>query len=184
MRGLAVLALLAGCGDATIGGPPVEASADAQPEVADAVPPVVLPPPDARSCAGGDAQVVDPSNGHCLLYVAAITTWSLAQADCVARGGSLAAISSAAENGIVTGLPTTPATLPDVWIGLTDTAVEGTFTWVTGEALAYTNWRTGEPNNGGTSGMQEDCAVLEADTAGTWDDRPCGRQYPYICEMP
>jgi hypothetical protein len=179
---LAVLIVLAGCGDAVLGGPPVEIGADAEPADPDAIPVAVAP--DARPCAGGDARTTDPATGHCSVYVAPIKTRDLAEADCEARGGTLAVLTSATEVAIVTPLPTTPATFPDVWLGGTDAAVEGAFTWVTGEILAYTNWRTGEPNNGGTSGIPENCMILEADTAGTWDDRPCGREYPYVCELP
>lgn len=183
MRGFAVVVIFAaGCGGGTIGDPPIEQQADARPPAPDAIPAVDLP--DAHPCTGGDARMTDPDTGICYVYVAAITTWSLAQADCVARGGTLVVPTSSIEVALAAELPTTPLTLPDAWIGGTDAAVEGTFTWVTGEALAYTNWRAGEPNNGGTSGTQEDCVALEADTAGTWDDRPCGREYPYICELP
>lgn len=182
----AVFALVAGtwaCGGGVIGDPPIEIAPDAEAIPPDAIPPIQLAP-DARICEGGDARGVDPASGHCLVYIDAIATWDAAQADCVSRGGTLAAPTSAQEVAFVTSLPTMPTVLPDVWLGARDVTVEGTFSWVTGENLAYTNWRTGEPNNGGTSGVEEDCMVLEADTAGTWDDRPCGREYPHLCELP
>jgi hypothetical protein len=179
----AVLALLTACGG-VVGDPPIEIAPDAEPIEPDAIPPITLAPDAGQICEGGDARAIDAASGHCIVYVNAIATWNVAQADCVSRGGTLAAPTSAQEVAFVTGLPTMVLTLPDIWLGANDGATEGTFTWITGEGLAYTNWRTGEPNNGGTSGVEEDCMVLEADTAGTWDDRPCGREYPHLCELP
>jgi hypothetical protein len=34
-----------------------------------------------------------------------------------------------------------------LWIGLTDAGHEGTFTWVSGEPVTYTNWLPGQPDN-------------------------------------
>ena len=45
--------------------------------------------------------------------------------------------------------PTSPSPTMPCGIGLSDAASEGTFTWSTGEPLAYTNWHAGEPNNPG-----------------------------------
>ncbi|MCX6615023.1 MAG: PKD domain-containing protein [Acidobacteria bacterium] len=50
------------------------------------------------------------------------------------------------------------------WIGLTDEAVEGTWAWLSGEPLTYTNWDSGEPNNAGN----EDYGQFKDD--GTWND--------------
>jgi hypothetical protein len=44
----------------------------------------------------------------------------------------------------------TVANRKSTWIGLSDAASEGTFEWVTGEGLGYTNWIAGEPNNSNT----------------------------------
>ena len=63
------------------------------------------------------------------------------------------------------------------WIGLNDRSVEGTFVWSNGEAVTYTNWTAGEPNNSGN----EDCAHIWS--SGTWNDIPCtGYPTPYVCE--
>jgi len=66
----------------------------------------------------------------------------------------------------------------DLWIGLTDEAVEGDFTWVSGGSLSWTNWRANEPND---SGYNEDCVEAEANT-GLWDDQNCAYDEAFACE--
>ncbi len=180
-----VLLALTGCGSATLGDPPDDVLIDAgDQDVVDARRIIDAPTPDARVCAGGDRRVQDPATGHCLIYVDLAATWAGARTACNGLGGELVAVGAQAENALVLSLPIDVVAQPDVWLGASDLATEGTFVWTSGDAMIYTNWRTGEPNNGGDSGTMEDCAVLEADTAtGTWDDRPCTRSYPYVCEL-
>lgn len=144
--------------------------------VVDAAPVSDAAPPDAAPCTDGDANALDPDTGHCYLYFAAPLPHADAQTACLALGGHLVTSISAVENAVFAPLPG----LLDAWAGGSDAAVEGTWTWVTGEVFAYTNWRSGEPNDGGTNG--EDCMVIEGDNGGLWDDRPCTASYPYLCE--
>ena len=76
-------------------------------------------------------------------------------------GGHLVTITSAAENDLVKSMVSTLA-----YNGLFDETVEGTFVWTNDEPLSYTNWGSGEPNNGG--GNNEDYTLMRAD--GTWND--------------
>jgi len=180
---LAAVALVgaASCGDATIGDPP-RVDDDALPPdaaVIDAAPGI-----DARACSAGDAQAIDVASGTCYVYVAAPTTWDNASVLCEGFGGHLAVPTSTAENVIVAGLPTDPTNLPDSWLGGTDRAHEMTWAWITGEPFLFDNWRTGEPNDGNSNTVAEDCMVVEADNGGTWDDRSCTRLYPFLCELP
>jgi len=67
-----------------------------------------------------------------------------ALATCIAAGGSLAKIESAAEQTAAYALTGGVNT----WIGLNDIGTEGTFTWADDSALGgYTNWNTGEPDS-------------------------------------
>jgi hypothetical protein len=141
-----------------------------------ALPPDAAAPPDAAPCVEGDNQLVGDATGDCYIYVSAPTTWLEAKAACEALGAHLVVSTTGPENADFTVL----AGLLDVWTGGNDVAQEAVWTWITGELMGYTNWRSGEPNNGGTSG--EDCMVLEGDNAGLWDDRPCAATYGYICE--
>src|SRR5207248_589334 len=70
-------------------------------------------------------------NGHNYLFVSTLTTWNLARDYCASLGGHLVTITSPAENTFVQNL----AGAGDKWMGLTDSAVEGTFVWITGEPV-------------------------------------------------
>lgn len=162
--------------------------------VADAAPvpvpdaPAPLPdaaPPDARPpCVEGDLRIQDEGTGACYAYFDDGLDWDAAQAACAALGGSLAAPTSLDENAFISQIAPSDR---DIWIGASDTAIEDSFAWVTGEPFVFDHWREGEPNDGGEDG--EDCAVFEGDNnvAGEgclWDDRDCGGARPYLCERP
>ena len=59
-----------------------------------------------------------------------------------------------------------------LWIGLTDTATEGVFNWVSGQAVTYTNWTPGEPNTGSGSYSEDYVAMNWFGTSGQWNDLP------------
>jgi hypothetical protein len=120
-------------------------------------------------------------NGHYYEVVPTTATWNTARG--LARASShdgspgyLVTITSAAENAFVHGL--LPGGQP-AYIGLHDKVTQGTHEWVTGEAVSYTNWFPGEPNN---YGGVEDCGLMYAD--GAWNDTPCtGQSAPnYVIE--
>jgi hypothetical protein len=144
---------------------------------------------DARPCDGGQNRGVDPMTGTCIVYFSAPLPYAQAEAACAAIGAKLVVIKSATTNTFVLGLvgPVNAS------IGATDRATEGTFLWLENAADplsgGYTNWRAGEPNNGGTNGGPdgEDCAVIEGAKNGTWDDKPCAIEgaagaYAYVCQ--
>jgi len=174
-----------GCGGAELGDPPGggpdAAAGDAHGPPA---PDADVTAPDARACVGGDARVTDTQTGTCYLYFNQLVSWNDAAIACTALGGHLAVPTSLAENNLVLPLPTDLLNSPDIWLGGSDLVSEMNWTWVSGEPFVFDNWRTGEPNDGASDTSAEDCMVLEADTLeGTWDDRPCGRLYPYLCEL-
>ena len=63
--------------------------------------------------------------------------------------------------------------------------LEGTFLWDNGEAVTYTNWNSGEPND-----LDIDPNVIGADYAaiiradGNWRDRNGSNNYPFVIEIP
>ena len=96
-------------------------------------------------------------------------------AKCVAEymGGHLAVITSEEENAAVSKLAN-----EGMYIGLSDEKEEGSFEWVTGEAVNYTNWAEGQPDN--YEGIQ-DYACITSD--GTWDDCINAKARGWIIEI-
>ena len=114
-------------------------------------------------------------NGHTYEFYNVMSDGATAQSFCVSKGGHLVTVTNAAESSQVQTLAK-EANYPYFLIGLNDTAKEGTFKWVTGEALSYTNWNSGEPNNDGSG---EDY-VLMFSADGTWNDTY--RLCTFVCE--
>jgi len=164
------------------------------------VPEVQLPdagPPAAElaDAAGGNgqcaaAQSVGP-NAHCFAVLAAPQAWDAARASCQAlgQGWDLASIRSAEVDQFVAGLITTEA-----WIGASDSALEGTWSWVNdglsfwrgnapdGGPLggAYAHWNSNEPNGGTNS----NCARIVPAVGNSWADLECGMPVGALCEGP
>ena len=113
-------------------------------------------------------------NGHHYYCSTQSTTWPAAQANCAALGGNLAVINSAAENNFLA----TNLTTQNAWIGLSDFASEGHFSWVNGDPLTYTNWYPGQPNNYG-SGQD----YVELMNTGYWNDQYNSTYQEYILEL-
>jgi hypothetical protein len=114
---------------------------------------------------------------HCYYGVTTYTSWASARASCLAAGGYLATVTSAAENSLVQSLNGRP------YLGACDGDVEGSWTWVTGESFGYTNWQGSEPNDMGG----EDCLEMYASsTGGPWNDIDCASDpwnEGYVCEF-
>jgi hypothetical protein len=122
---------------------------------------------------------------------------SVAQTDCVANAMTLARVDDASENEWLLntaasfGLLILGQTPPGMfWIGATDAAQEGTWTWrdetqfwsgsASGTSVAglYANWEPSSPGNGSNT----DCAGMRS--TGRWLDSSCSRSEDYVCESP
>lgn len=143
------------------------------------------PPPDAEikfdgPCgeSGSDAHFV-AQDGTCYEYFFQGAAWTGARVQCQSLSGDLAYINDEVTNGLLASL--IPSSFPVAWLLGTDNEVEGTWTWA-GDAMSYTNWRAGEPNNGGGAVVGENCLVMESDKGGVWDDRKCSELTSYICQ--
>ncbi|MFM6266539.1 MAG: C-type lectin domain-containing protein, partial [Dolichospermum sp.] len=74
-------------------------------------------------------------------------------------------VNDAAENQF---LVNTFGSTERLWIGLTDEVTEGTFKWANGEAVTYTNWAPGQPDDANN----EDYVEFNFGGAGKWNDLP------------
>lgn len=179
-----LLLLLAACGarvednsTPTDGGP--------SPDVTELLDSGIDTPDAPRPCTGGDA-AMQAADGSCIVLFNAPLSFAAADAACIAFGARLAILDSAERDATAKVLAGATGTL---FIGLTDQNAEGTFTWVDGTPLVFTNFAAGEPNNANGT-FEEDCGMYSGARAA-WDDRPCSNQvanigvtpgeYPYLC---
>ena len=122
----------------------------------------------AGECAFGSDPILwavsDGGNGH--YYEIVSLSGNYTEANDVADGlgfkgmaGHLVTITSKAEAEFIESslLPAAEPVSVNYWIGLSDQQVEGTFQWVTGESISYTDWAEGEPNDFGSG---EDFAAI------------------------
>jgi hypothetical protein len=152
-------------------------------------------------------------NGHWyeLVFPASTLGWTAARDSAAASsfGGStghLVTITSSDENDFVRDTFASSLTVQRfatssdspgdfVWLGASDSATEGTFEWVTGEAFSFEDFGPFEPSNGGSSSPDQDyvlARVLEDGRIGSgptwqWDDHylvpPEAARLGYIVEF-
>ncbi len=127
-------------------------------------------------------------NGHTYRYYTDTMNWEDAESYCESQGGHLVTITSEGEQNAIFEYLQDVAGDTDIWIGFKDTETEGDWsTWVTGEAVTYTNWGYGEPDDG--SGGQDHGVICSGSRSGSgyniepgqWDDRQSGSR-TFICE--
>jgi hypothetical protein len=116
-------------------------------------------------------------------------TWTEARDWCATRGYALATIGDATENVWLDNELDGIDRNTEYWIGANDRTTEMSWRWVSdGSAATYTNWGSGEPNNDGSFGAEEDCAEIQpsnsgaSGTAGSWNDAACGNDRRFVCE--
>jgi len=113
--------------------------------------------------------IINPANGH-RYYLLSPDDWPTSQAVATAIGGSLATIDNAAEQvWVFNTFSEFGGVVRNLWIGLTDQAVEGAFVWADGSNSTYRNWGVGSPDSFG----EEDFAFMlhpRHASAGKWID--------------
>lgn len=114
----------------------------------------------------------NPANGHWYALTSPLG-WAQAEAHAAAMGGHLVTIRSAAEQA---WLSQTFGSVP-LWIGFSDAQHEGVWAWASGEAVTYTSWCAGEPNNA----SDEDFANLSGCIG--WNDVQDAITVPGIVEL-
>lgn len=136
--------------------------------------------------AGSPAGLLGYNKRTYLRYDTRAGSWSAARTACQAAGGDLVSINSSGEQQAVFG--NLVGNRNDLWIGLSDSATEGTFVWTDGTIPTFTNWRTGQPDDGSAN---EDCAEMNYTgfaRDGKWNDLRCsdgeGQNTGFLCELP
>ena len=108
-------------------------------------------------------------NSHSYQIFEGSMTWSQARDHCISLGGHLATVSTAEENDFLKSLAGNH-TKKMFWLGGTDAAQEGTWSWTTGENWGFVDWISGEPDNkSGPDGTAQNCLLLDLERSG-WDD--------------
>uniref|UniRef100_A0A671L6G9 C-type lectin domain-containing protein n=1 Tax=Sinocyclocheilus anshuiensis TaxID=1608454 RepID=A0A671L6G9_9TELE len=101
-------------------------------------------------------------------------SWTESRRYCTERGADLIIINNRLEQEFVVNI----SGYAHVWIGLTDSDVEGRWKWVDGFTLTSGFWQPGEPGEPRYSAY-ENCALSY--TSG-WIDYSCYRAFKWICE--
>lgn len=112
-------------------------------------------------------------DGHYYFVHTQPLNWFQARDLCAQAGGHLITINSAQENALANSL----INYSEHWIGQTDELVEGSWGWITGEPLTYTNWAPNEPNNLNGEDYQE------MYVNGQWNDLNGSQLFPFILEF-
>jgi uncharacterized repeat protein (TIGR02543 family) len=101
-------------------------------------------------------------------------TWQQARTDARSKGGDLASFPTEDRwNRAMQNLAANPFDdFSGLWIGASDAAVDGTWTWVNGESFSFAPWGTGRPSS--TTGNSLDFAEVSGGGGaeiGKWYDR-------------
>ena len=106
-------------------------------------------------------------------------TFAEAKRACTADGGRLAVLKTTEENRGLLDAMAARFAATRMWIGLSDSAEEGNWSWASGSKQDFAAWASGEPNNYN----EEHCAELHGDT-WKWNDLDCNAKLPSVCESP
>lgn len=118
--------------------------------------------------------IQNPTTGHYYKALDNCGNWEQCETAAQAVGAHLVVIEDQAENDWLIGAFNVAATEMGYWIGYTDKEQEGVWKTVTGEIPTYTNWLSGEPNNGG--GRENYALFMYYGTYG-WNDVPRDNYY-------
>ena len=94
-------------------------------------------------------------------------------------GAHLASAGSSPENTFISQLYIEQSRHKYVWLGGTDSSVEGNWTWTDGTTFSFTNWGSGEGNDGAT----HNCLAMDVYWSGYWSDFGCFDALWSICEV-
>ena len=144
---------------------------------------------NACDCDGGWR--INPANGHGYRRTSARywgasdraperthPDWWDAKDEAESMGGHLVSVNDAQENAWLAA-----AFGPDrFWIGFTDWGSEGTFYWINGDPVTYTNWGGGQPDDAHAGGEDSVHSNRFNDGSGVWNDLGARGNSPAVPE--
>lgn len=141
-----------------------------------------------EACSSGCVVRVRPEDNHRYLFCAIGTNWVTASNLCINEQFRLVRIDDQAEHTYIRTTANTAIGNVDLWLGASDTVVEGAWIWPDGLQFwaggsggtavngLFELWASGEPNNDDN----EDCGELR--TSNEWNDVTCGEVQAFVCE--
>ena len=93
---------------------------------------------------------------------------------------NLASVTSETENLVVLSVLTADCNTNNGWLGGTDTAVDGTWSWEDGTTWDYENWWVSS-TLGTAGGTTQNCIQLRR-LDNTWDDANCSAEKWFVCK--
>jgi hypothetical protein len=149
-------------------------------------------PAASESCDGEDDDcdgAVDDSagcpcatasyGGHGYMFCTSTATWDTADRRYQGYGYLLATINDASEQAWLTTTAASYSSGRSWWIGANDKSSEGSWRWDSGQSWSYSNWSSGQPDNGSHS---EDCGNMAGYGSGAWNDEQCWTSLSSIYE--
>ena len=124
----------------------------------------------------------------CVRFFEEYVDWPTAQGHCAELGGSLAYARDQAGHDVLVDLwsqRSAASSTSYAWVGVSDTASEGSWTTIDGQALPYSKWCPNQPDNG----ANEDCVHLRSGYGSSdgpcYNDNVCsgGSMMHYFCEV-
>lgn len=97
--------------------------------------------------------------------------WNEAKETCKAMNGYLATITSQEEQKFIASLIDQGGSKTNYWLGSQRDSNFKFSNWITGEAINYTNWDYGEPNNSRYNGQDENALMIFRGSK-LWNDLP------------
>ncbi|XP_061179353.1 macrophage mannose receptor 1-like [Saccostrea echinata] len=116
---------------------------------------------------------------YCYRFVYQTKTWQDAQKVCVnAFQGTLAAINDRFTEAFLSAYMSYQTDY--FWIGLSDTQTQGTYKWISGVPVTYSNWVATHTGNEIASCV----ALTSRHPKGLWQNLNCTDQHHFICQLP
>ncbi|XP_046347653.2 perlucin-like [Haliotis rufescens] len=117
----------------------------------------------------------------CYWFSKIMANFAEARSYCQYFGSHLAKVTSKDEDDFVRCYAYSRGRAANYWLGATDLNVEGTWLWEGQQAMDYSNWSTGQPDN--SAGIEHCLDIKQRYESYLWNDENCNKTANFICEM-